>query len=224
MGEGIQVRFGETKRLPDGTRIVVERKKRPHEKRKGGKTARHEARHIVAAELNGTRVLSASVIPGPGYLGITFLSGPDAAAAAAPDAHGDDGTGHDMRIVKQMGVSPEGARHAGKMLLKGKEEHVEAVATALDAAGTLSGSAIREVMRDIDEGDEVTIKIYAPDGTLETKRQRQKNPHGVFVSESELPKAAKDNEEKNRKEKTKRFDKKEQGDFLSEWEIPRVAA
>jgi len=59
----------------DRFRVTVE--SLPAKRKTGGSTAIHEARHAVAAIANGTAVKSATIVPGPGYLGLTELSRPD---------------------------------------------------------------------------------------------------------------------------------------------------
>src|SRR5690349_20517754 len=56
-------------------------------------TARHEAKHVVAAMETGTSVSKVTIIPGEGYLGLTVLSSPNAIAALAPHSTGESGTG-----------------------------------------------------------------------------------------------------------------------------------
>ena len=111
--EGAFAKIGVPVGRADGSFVVFERRRKTL-KRGGGGTARHEARHAVAAEANGTRVVFASIIPGPGYLGITQLSAFDAIAAAAPHAHGDSGTGHDVSIIEHAGESVGAAGAAAK--------------------------------------------------------------------------------------------------------------
>ena len=131
-----------------------------------GGTALHEARHGTAAELNGTRVLFATVVPGKGYLGLTALSSFDAVAAAAPNAHGDDGTGADVQMIQEAGHSVGGAASSARNILASREAQlmVNAVAFALDRHGTLSGRDIREIIRHVKEGEVLEITVIPPEG------------------------------------------------------------
>jgi hypothetical protein len=185
--------IGETVRA-DGSIVVVEKRRGSRRGPRGGSTARHEARHAVAAIANGTGVVYATIIPGPGYRGLTQLSGFDAVAAAAPHAHGDDGTGHDVSIIERAGHSVGAAGSAAKSILAERHEHVEAVASALQTEGSLSGSRIREIMSDIDKGPEIIIKIFFPNAKKfeRTIRRRMDGSDGILLPEDlpiEVPKA-----------------------------------
>ncbi len=147
--------------------------------------ARHEAKHAVAAEFNGTRVISATIIPGPGYLGLTRLSRPDAIAAAAPHATGSSGTSHDMRIVGLMGHDAAAVSSAARAIIDKNHEQVEAVATILEEKGTVTGSEIQYAIRDAEKKED-RVKIIVEnledgDRTTETATATK----GIVVFRSE---------------------------------------
>lgn len=81
------------------TRVSVVPK---HEQKRGPRpassVATHETEHAVTAIVNGTPVESVTIIPGPGYNGLTKLARPDPIAAVAPHANGRDGTSHDVLL------------------------------------------------------------------------------------------------------------------------------
>lgn len=170
MGEKLVLPVHGETHLADGTHIIV-RKVKPLHVGRAGATDLHEPRHAVAAELNGTSVLWATVISGDGYLGLTALSSFDAVAAAAPHAHGDGGTSADVHMIKQAGHSVESAGAAARSILASKEAQlmVDAVGTALARHGTLSGGEIRNIMQQVKKGDVLEITIIRPNGAREVQ-------------------------------------------------------
>lgn len=120
----------------------------------------------MAAELNGTYVLYATVIPGKGYLGLTVLSGFDAVAVAAPHAHGDGGTGADVAMIREAGHSVGNASSSARNILASREAQlmVHAIATALTRYGTISGEDGRSIIRHIKEGELLEITVIPPRG------------------------------------------------------------
>lgn len=133
--------------------------------------ATHEAEHAVVAIANGTPVESVTVIPGPGYNGLTKLSRPDPIAAVAPHANGRDGTNHDVFITQLGGHNVEALSGIARNITDKKRPHIDEVARTLDAKGTLSGRDIKKVMRKVDKEKSEPIKkkadvfISRPDGT-----------------------------------------------------------
>lgn len=123
-------------------------------------TARHEATHAVVALLNGTGVKNASVIPGPGYLGITELTGFDPVAAAAPHAMGHDGTGWDMMLVEAMGHDAGSAANVARNFAEKNQEIIQEVASHLDNNGSLSGNRINDIVQDLQKGEKVKVTIH----------------------------------------------------------------
>lgn len=155
-------------------------------------TAYHEAEHSVVAEKNGTFVKRATIVPGPGYGGLTEMTRPDPIAAAAPHAQGRSGTSYDVFIIGLMGVSVGSAASAAQSILRGNQEHVEAVASELEDKRTLSGEEIRQVMTDVEKGKEVVVFIRSPKGEEQriSERSRHKAPVEIPKELVTLPKAA----------------------------------
>ncbi len=151
--------------LADGRRMVV-RRKRPPRMAHPGATAIHEAEHAVPGKDD---VIKATIKPGPGYSGATWFTRFNAAAAAAPHAHGRGGTGFDVEQIRRAGHSLGAAMSAGRAALSGKDEHVLEVAKALQEEETLSGNDIRRIIQEVDEGFEVIIEIHPAPAALGKK-------------------------------------------------------
>ena len=109
-----------------------------------GGTARHEAAHVVAAG----EIVYATIIPRGEALGITQPVKMTAAAAAAPEALGHDGTGWDMFLTEHiLGVDPGTAKSAARSALSGRQEEMHEVATLLEEKKTIG-------QRDVDQARE----------------------------------------------------------------------
>ncbi len=134
-----------------------------------GDTAIHEAKHAVAAIHNGTDVRSVTISPGPGYLGLTELSRPDAVAAAAPHATGCSGTGHDVHIVGAMGHDIDSVSSIARSIIANNYDQVEAVALHLEEKRTISGydvlGAMHGVTKEKKTSEKATVFMKAPDGS-----------------------------------------------------------
>src|SRR5438309_2024694 len=115
MLRGVELSIGTTEIAP-GYKAEVTPKFDLENKPKS-ETSIHETRHGVAGIKNGSYVRRMSIIPGPGYLGITELDRFDAIAFMAPHAAGCDGTGHDVSVVAYMGHNPGVAAGAANALL-----------------------------------------------------------------------------------------------------------
>lgn len=157
--EGLRINIGETKFTPGGSKVsAVAIEDKPQSLQQPSSTARHEANHAVLAERNGTSVIDATVIPGPGYLGLTRLSRPDAIAAVGPHADGMGGTGHDVRIARLMGHHEASIGSIAKKIANENKSHIHAVATELDKKGTLGGSEIRSIIKSVDSKKENPVR------------------------------------------------------------------
>lgn len=128
-----------------------------------GKTV-HEAKHVVAAELNGTAVQSATIIAGVGYEGLTILSKPDAVAALAPHATGESGTGHDVMIAELIGSA--GAESAARGIINSNMDKVMAVAEVLEEKRTIGSTDIKKAIKEVDSPPPIfaTVFVETPDG------------------------------------------------------------
>jgi hypothetical protein len=125
----------------------------------GGSVATHEARHAVAAVANGTEVRSATIVPGPGYLGLTELSRPDPISAAAPHATGSNGTGHDVFIIGLMGYDVSTASNVARGIIANNHKEVAAVAALLEEKRTVTGHEIQETMKNVSKKEERVMVI-----------------------------------------------------------------
>jgi hypothetical protein len=162
-------RINETRYINNGYRISAEPQSTNVRKVVPSDTAHHEATHIVAAEKNGTSVVRATIIPGPGYLGLTELSRPDATAALAPDATGHKGTGYDVRVAEVItngNIGP--ASNAARGIIYSNMEKVEAVASILEEKKIMGNYEIREAMDSVDknrkEENKATVVVKNPEG------------------------------------------------------------
>lgn len=174
----IPVSVGKVTYLPDGSK--VEAAERFQRRKKGGNTAVHEAKHVIAAKETGTRVKSVTIIPGPGYLGLTELAAFNSIAALAPDADGMEGTSHDVFIAASAGADLSASRSAAKAINIKKAEYIEAVSDALEENLTLNEPEIDKVMDEVDKGKIVDITTRRTDGEMEKSEVRAKNNIVMF--------------------------------------------
>ncbi len=151
----------------------------PYENVEPGETADHEARHAVAGAEDGILPKLASRIPGPGYLGKTEFPLFSAAAAMAPDAHGCNGTGYDVALVRAMGQDPGAAAAAARSLLSGKEEIIHAVAALIEVKGTAYGHEISEAMFSA-ANPRVNVEITDPSGQSSRYSERLKGSSNII--------------------------------------------
>lgn len=156
--------------------------------RMAGRVARHEAIHAVLAEVTGTSVRSVTIRPGPGYLGLTELSGFNAIAAAGPEADGCDGTEYDMSII---GVGTSAAVSAAKSTIPENEDAIGEVACDLEQKGSMSGGEVRDAMKKgKDREGEFLVHLITPDGQEHTIFKKGSEKKEIEISNAELPKAA----------------------------------
>lgn len=164
------MRINETRYTNIGYEITAKREEPITHKRRvvPGDTAIHEATHAVPAAINGTPIEQVSIIPGPGYLGITKLGRPDAISALAPHATGASGTGHDVFIASLMVPNISSAENVARSIVYNNKEKINEVATDLEENKTMSGSQVKAAMDRVDkkkvEGDKATVFIKNPDG------------------------------------------------------------
>lgn len=167
--QAVHVPFNRTTYLEDGSKVVAYRQKKQERRRTPGTTARHEIRHaFVAEKRNPGSLRRASIVPGPGYLGITEISKMDPAAAAAAHAEGMSGTSWDMHIVRSMGETPQSACATARAVMSGYEEEMDDLAAILEERKTMTGSEIRHEMGAFKHTNEVVLYILSPRGE-ETK-------------------------------------------------------
>lgn len=180
---GVQLGIGSTSYV-EGAKVSVN-KVAEADSAPVSETAIHEAEHVVAAKKNGTGVRLVTVIPGPGYNGLTQLDRFDPVAAAAPHGRGRRGTGWDIYLVGAMGHNVGSASKTGSNIVEANPHLVNAVAKKLDANKTLDGFDVDEAMRKAEEDrrkQEVEIIFEMPDGTRQ-KIEKQKAENGIVVFE-----------------------------------------
>lgn len=150
------------------SRLSAERQSTNVRKVVPGETAIHEAKHAVAAVVNGTPVKEVTIIPGPGYLGLTELGRPDPIAAAAPYATGSKGGEYDVSVIPLMGGDVNSASSAGRSIIYGNPEAVEEVASVVEERKTITGYEVKQAMNRVGnkrkEGEKATVFIKNPDG------------------------------------------------------------
>ncbi len=151
-----------------------------------GDTAEHEAKHAVVAEKNGTSVETVTIIPGPGYYGLTRLARPDPVAAAAAHADGHSGTSHDVFIIGLMGAGVGSAMGAAAGILGTSREEVEEVAARLEDKKSMGGHEVREAMADAKKGKEVVVFMRSPDGKRKTINKRSHGNAPIKVEKEDL--------------------------------------
>ncbi len=152
----------------EGAEVVVERVAGTVVEGGVNGTAFHEACHALAAMLLNITVFEATDIPSGDYSGATWLAEYDPTVAAAAEAMGCDGTGHDMWTIAMMGDSPDAAVASARSLLSGHGDELNAVATSIQSAGTASGVTMDHARTRVSE-DIVEVTIKNPDGTVRTE-------------------------------------------------------
>lgn len=130
-------------------------------------TAFHEACHVLAAFLVMMTVYKATDIPSADYGGATWVSDYDPRVAAAAEAMGCSGTGHDMWTVDMMGDSPTAAIVGAFALIGNRHDELNAIATEIQARGTASGSDMANA-KDRVHTDVVEVTVEAKDGTTKS--------------------------------------------------------
>ncbi len=158
----------ETTQMVEGAEVVVERLGGTVVEQSINGTAFHEACHAVAAMLLNITVFEATDIPGPGYGGYTSIAEFDSTVAAAAEAMGCDGTGHDMWSIAANGDDPDTAVASARALLSGQMNTLNAVATSIQENGVASGQTMAEAQGRVSE-DMVEVTIKNPDGTYKTE-------------------------------------------------------
>lgn len=155
-----------------GTAVSVTRTKGPVVETESDKhnTAYHEACHVLVAMLVGVAVHEATNIPGPGYGGYTKVSRYDTTVAAAAEAMGCSGTGHDLWSITEAGVDPNHAVRSARSLLSGRDIDLRAIATAIEQNGLVTGRDIATHHERLAH-DLVSATITHPDGTTTTEYQ-----------------------------------------------------
>lgn len=130
-----------------------------------GRIARHEIKHAIVDPEN---VESITIIPGPGYLGLTQLRSPDPVAALAPHATGEGGTGHDVMVASFMTDNVSSAENVAKGIVQNNTEEIEQAASLLEEKKTMTGNELKQAINSVrnkEEVQKVTIFVKSPDGS-----------------------------------------------------------
>lgn len=137
-----------------------------------GSTSVHEAIHTVTAEVNGTPVKSVTIVPGPGYSGLTELSSFDPVAAVAPHAYGCNGTSYDIFIAGQvLGHNVGSLGGVARNIIGNHTEEIWSITNALETNKTLSGYDVRRLMGEVvdlknkQKNPTAELSISKPDGS-----------------------------------------------------------
>lgn len=130
-----------------------------------GKTARHEAKHLVLLIENGVGAKSGTIVEGNGYLGMVEPNGWDPIAAIGPHADGDSGGSHDLSLVINRGHDPNTVGLIARSMLNRLSMKVHLVAALLETKRTVSGYEAAEVMKEADDPREV-IEREDPFGNI----------------------------------------------------------
>jgi hypothetical protein len=196
--EGVFARIGQETFLPDGSKIIVEELSGLRIDKNPSATSIHEAQHALAAILLGVGVYYMTNIPEGDSLGHTLFSHFNPVVAAAPHAMGSPGGGHDLMQIHESGTSVAAAIAAARNLLKGHENEMLALATALDERKKLGGSEMLAITRQADEekreGKILLIRIISPDGKKETAHQARVLNDDYVIVPIEMPKPVNSNE------------------------------
>lgn len=154
-------------------------------------TAHHEACHILAAFLMGVTVHGATDKPGEGYSGATFLGSFNAIVAAAAEAMGCDGTGHDLWQIEAMGENPKTAVSSARSLLSERIQELLAIATILRKRRNISGEEAREAKDKAGEEPLLEITVTNPKTGAQRKERRGANDNEpIVIPQEEILEAA----------------------------------
>ena len=147
--------------------------------------------HAVVAKRRGLSVKTATVRPGPGYLGMVDTGAYDAPTFMAPAAMGCDGGGHDEAVVEYFGDSKSAAASVGRSIVNENPHEVAAVANLLDEKGTVGDGEIQtrmnEVRDDVVLGENVIVTIIHPNGRREDRIERAKAVVVINETEDDSP-------------------------------------
>jgi hypothetical protein len=162
----IEIGIGVKNYLRDGTSIEVIEKDKIDLAESAGDTAKHEAIH--AAATNPENVELVSIIPGPGYYGITKLKHFDEVAAVAPHAYHMSGTGWDTFLVEVNGGNVDGSSAVARSRLRNEGQFIDVLSRRLEKVKSMDGKEVRKVHDYVTKGSEVEIKIKKPNGEFES--------------------------------------------------------
>lgn len=168
-----------------GWRVKVVPIRRAHGGVIPGRTAIHEAQHVVP---NPRNIRRASIKPGPGYLGFAEAFEPDPIMAAGPHAMGSEGTSHDLKVIEYGGFDVSAVISSAREVVSKLHKEVYAVASVLQEKGEISGFEAERIMNEVAK-PKAAVEIIDPSGkvlnfVLNTDRSKR---HTIIIgSENEL--------------------------------------
>lgn len=187
-GAELSLHIGQIQHFENGTKVGVVSKEKPP-KRVGG-TPLHEAIHAALGYLDGVNIVKVSIIPGPGYLGITQFDRFSGIAAVGPHAHGCDGTGWDTHITEATGHSVSSLIGPALAMIAAHWEGIQEVAAAVEEHGEIGhGEVVKAMKRGSrrQEGiSDVEIMIQKPNGKTE-KIQSEAKEGKVVIRKDLVP-------------------------------------
>lgn len=149
--------------------LTAQGEQKAHKKRATNGVAKHEADHVIAAIYNGTSVESVTIVPGPGYLGLTKLSRADPVAAAGPYSQGGEearGIWSDEWSIEAAGYSVGAMASIAGGIISAHEDEKEAVAIALEEEKTLGSNGISKAMHEakVEKFETATVFVQSDEG------------------------------------------------------------
>ncbi|MEK7530426.1 MAG: hypothetical protein AAB573_01015 [Patescibacteria group bacterium] len=168
------IRAGERRVLSTGDVVEISKvKHRVPIREEVSHTAGHEAAHGGIEMALGGSFDELSVVPGPGYGG--YVKGKlSPVAIAAPYVLGYGGAGSkdipesDLGQLHALGYDPHKLAPHVHTLFNNNKAAFQALATAADDHGVITGSHARHIFNEANKGGEMKIKIERKDGSKKT--------------------------------------------------------
>lgn len=133
-------------------------------------TAHHEAIHTVLLLKNSGKISRVSIIPGPGYAGITEPDRLDPVAAIGPDSIGCNGTEHDRVVAASRGANLQAAAAVARGMIETHYDAILEVGKKLREQKTLDNTQAHAAIEGAEKtGKEITVFIKDPEGNTESK-------------------------------------------------------
>ena len=129
----------------------------------------HEIKHAKVMQETGGTVFDATIVPGPGYNGLTRGANISGAARIGPHITGESGGGFDMHVAEMLGQNTSSEAIAAKSIIYENEEGIDYVASLLQKRKTMTGGQIAEAFNRFDEGERVIVELKSPEGEVSEK-------------------------------------------------------
>lgn len=152
--------------LENGCKVEAVAVKKPKKIIIPSQTALHETEHAYVAEKLGTGVRLVTIVPGPGYLGLTVLEEFNEVAAVAPHVNGRGGTGQDMLNARLSGTDENVAMSVARSITDPNREEINDLAGELQEKNTMTGAELRSSINSNSKKKnlEATVFIKLPSG------------------------------------------------------------